>query len=60
MRDIKVNKITAQPFHFRVNGPGYDIPWCKFAALVILIHETRSIRQSEQSAFASQCLGNEK
>jgi len=60
MRDIQINAIEAAFFHLEVNGPRYDVTGREFFALVMGGHETRAVRQLEQTAFAAHGFGNEE
>ncbi len=58
--DVQVDAVQAMKLHFVVDGAGNDIPWRKFAPLVVGIHETLAVGQDQDAAFAAYSLGDEE
>ena len=46
--------------HFVINGSGYNVPWGKVAAFIIFFHECFPFFVAENTAIATDSLGDEK
>ena len=44
MADIEINTVDSEPFHFVVDGAGYDIPGSQFSTLIETGHESLTVR----------------
>ena len=60
MTDIQKHTITAQPFHFMIDGTGDDIPGRELCPGIEFGHEMTAVRQFQFCPLSAQGLGNEE
>jgi hypothetical protein len=54
MGNIKIHAVISGFFHFGVDCPGHNVARSQLRTFVIVGHETKAIRQTQQSTFTSQ------
>ena len=60
MADVQKDTVIAIFLHFKVNGAGNNIPWCKFTTLIVFEHESAPVLMNQLPAFAPDRLGNQE
>ena len=60
MGNIQADMIQSVNLHLLIDGTGHDVARSQTQALIIFLHEALAVRQTQDAAVSTHCLGDEE